>query len=1566
MTDNDRQQTIEELESQIDILEAENNRLVERAEEVLLLGMVAEASSSMDQPADIFADTLERISLLKGISYSAFCEILENRITILCSYASFRKNHAEEDRVSFSPEIIASVDQASQGFVVKELPDPGITLQLIKSDFVPSRVLIISFSARLIQHGLLILVTDSDSVQLSTNIVLLKRVLEIIVSRLDNLSLVQELQYLNAALNLEVDRRVGELRETNEELRKAMLQRLSVEQALLRQRDLVINISETSPLGITIVDRDGTITYANARAEQVLGVSKSQIAARKYNAPEWKLTDYQGNPLSENDLPFSQVMNTKRPVYNIRHAIEKPDGRRVLLVINAAPLFDEDYQVDGMVATLEDVTDQLEADAEFRRLQDFNTSIVQNISEGIVMQDAEGIFTFVNPSAAKMLEYSPEELIGQDGKFITPPDQYEIIEQADLRRQQGLADRYEIDLITKTGRRFPILVSGSPRTEPRSGKYLGTLAVFTDISEQKQAEKIRQAQRDLAVQLSATAGIENILRLCLEAVIDNTTMEAGGIYLVHPETGDLYLRISQGLSPGFLEKVSYYPADSPSTQQSMQGKPIYLCLSEMTLPEDDYRLQERLVCVASLPIKFEGKIIAVLNAASRSDEIISDPTKNLLEAIATQIGSAVARAQAEDQLKKRADQLALLNDVGEKIAAVLDLPSVLDLTARLIHTSFGYQHVAVFLVDHEENIAIMRTLAGDFKDLFPFEHTVKLGLGVVGTSALENRSILANNVETDPHYVNFFPDIIHSRAELVVPIQIGGEVVGVIDIQSLQVNAFDESDVQVMETLADQVAVAIHNAKLHESVQKELIERKRIESALRESEEKFRNIVQSSPMGMHMYQIEADGKLVFIDSNPAADHILGIDNHQFVGKSIEEAFPGLVDTIVPEKYRLAATTGQSWKTEQIDYDENQIQGAFEVYAFQTSPGRMAALFLEITERKRAEEALRHSENTLSSIFRAAPTGIGLVSDRVLLQVNQRVCEMTGYAQEELIGQSARILYPTNEDYEYVGREKYRQIREHGTGTVETRWQRRDGEIIDVLMSSTPIDPEDWSVGVTFTALDITERKKVMEALRRSENALSSIFRVAPTGIGLISEHILLQVNERICEMTDFKREELVGKNIQMLFPTQKHFEYYLRELYRQIKSLGSGNIETRWQTKNGEAIDVLLGATPVDPDDLSVGITFTALDITERKLAETRIQRQLRRLAALNQIDAAITGNLDLDHVIAILLEQTIRQLGVDAASVLLYESATQTLEYYAGQGFQTASIQSAKIRLGQDFAGRVALERRTIKATIEEDSFLACDTFAQEGFCVYYGVPLVARGQVKGVLEVFHHESLNPTSGWLSFLETLAGQAAIAVENAEMVDNLERSNLELRLAYNNTLEGWAKALELRDFETEGHSRRVTDMTIRLARMVGIPEEELVHVQRGALLHDIGKMGIPDQILLKNGPLDDAEWKIMRMHPVYAYEMLLSIDFLRPALDIPRYHHEKWDGSGYPYSLKREEIPLAARVFAVVDVWDALTSNRPYRTAWPENKVFDLIRSESGKHFDPQVVAAFMRITQPE
>jgi putative nucleotidyltransferase with HDIG domain len=274
-------------------------------------------------------------------------------------------------------------------------------------------------------------------------------------------------------------------------------------------------------------------------------------------------------------------------------------------------------------------------------------------------------------------------------------------------------------------------------------------------------------------------------------------------------------------------------------------------------------------------------------------------------------------------------------------------------------------------------------------------------------------------------------------------------------------------------------------------------------------------------------------------------------------------------------------------------------------------------------------------------------------------------------------------------------------------------------------------------------------------------------------------------------------------------------------------------------------------------------------------------------------------------------------------------------------------------------------MERRTmILATPEElrSHPLYDGLLVDEHFTCCIAEPLIAKGQVIGVLEVFQRVPLNPDPDWQEFLVSLAGQAAIAVDNAQLLDKLQRSNIELASAYDATIEGWSRALDLRDKETEGHTQRVTLWTEHLAREMKVPEEDILHIRRGALLHDIGKMGIPDNILLKPGPLTKEEWEIMRKHPEYASQLLSPIQFLRPALAIPYSHHERWDGKGYPHGLKGERIPLPARMFTLVDVWDALTSDRPYRAAWAPQKTLEYIETQSGTMFDPAILRVFLRL----
>lgn len=348
-------------------------------------------------------------------------------------------------------------------------------------------------------------------------------------------------------------------------------------------------------------------------------------------------------------------------------------------------------------------------------------------------------------------------------------------------------------------------------------------------------------------------------------------------------------------------------------------------------------------------------------------------------------------------------------------------------------------------------------------------------------------------------------------------------------------------------------------------------------------------------------------------------------------------------------------------------------------------------------------------------------------------------------------------------------------------------------------------------------------------------------------------------------------------------------------------------------------------------------------DITKQRQSEAKVLDQLKRLVLLTQIDRSILGGSRFEHTVS----ETVAAVKSSPFVADVYITPSGEIDPWLGENPSFAIFETWK---------QEAIENQNLYY-VNHPSDHGC-----QGVGSYLAIPFSVSNTVIGVIEVVFETENQCEPECLTFFEMVAAHLSVAYENAVTFENLAKTTREMQTAYDATLRGWVKALDLRDKETEGHSQRVTQMTLELAIEMGIEGSALDHIHRGALLHDIGKIGIPDGVLLKPGPLSPDEYKLMQTHPVLAYEWLKPIEFLHPALDIPYSHHEKWDGSGYPQGLAGSDIPVAARIFAIVDVFDALTSDRPYKKAMPEHEAMTIIREQCGRHFDPEVCAAFERL----
>ncbi|GAB4505197.1 MAG: hypothetical protein Fur0043_21920 [Anaerolineales bacterium] len=864
------------------------------------------------------------------------------------------------------------------------------------------------------------------------------------------------------------------------------------------------------------------------------------------------------------------------------------------------------------------------------------------------------------------------------------------------------------------------------------------------------------------------------------------------------------------------------------------------------------------------------------------------------------------RKQAEDallttadMLRRQVEELTILQQVAMAASTASSVDGLIERVIDIISDSLYPDTCGVALTSEDgKEIRIHPASHGVPHYLDASKPTL---IGVIGEVVKSGRAIRLGDVKQDEAYIEGVQGV---QSELCVPIKKGEKVIGVINVGSKEADAFSEGDERLLYTIAGTLATAFEKLRLLEDEQ-----RRRQEAEL--LHEATAALTGSLDLPV-LYEAILENLAKMVPYDSASMTLVDGDNLTLVaGRGLPEGYDWVGKRFVFSEKWEKIFSGHA----PVVMADAQTNGHFEAW-----------------------EGMEYIRGWM---------GVPLISQGKiigLLNVNSKQVNAFG-PREALLAQtfahSAAVAIENARQFETAQRhlresEALRITAEAITSSLDTQ------EILHVVLDNLSlVIPYD---SATVFLLDGTVvRLMASRGLPYPKIAISSTF---PTEDALLQE---IWSKKQPVILVDAQKDER--------FHRWGETDYV--HVWMGVPLLFQGELRgcltmDSWRTE------------AYTQHDAAVAMAFAhqaALAFENARLYE-RSRKQVRQLTALRDIDTAISASFDLKVTLNILLAHTVEELEVDAAIIWLYLPSLHSLAYHTSIGFANKfAFPQTPVHIERGLAGQAVSQRDLIYVRdLSNHLTEVCQPVAEEKFQIYFGIPLMNKGQIQGVLEVYSRAPFVPDADWLTYLRTLAGQAAIAIDNAQLFRNLQRSNQELMLAYDTTLEGWGKALELRDKETEGHTQRVTAMTLKLASRLGIEGEQLTHILRGSLLHDIGKMGIPDHILKKPGPLTPEEWEIMRQHPQYAYDLLFPISYLRPALDIPYCHHERWDGSGYPRGLKGEEIPLAARIFAVVDIWDALLYDRPYRQAWTTDKTMAYLRSKAGSELDPDIVEIFLQL----
>jgi len=1301
------------------------------------------------------------------------------------------------------------------------------------------------------------------------------------------------------------------------------LERAEVTRELRESERFHRQVFEGTTDALLIADQEGAIAHCNVMACRLYGYSREELVGLKIE----QLVHPEDHHLLEEFLSGKG----EEGLFSGQNRGLRKEGR-----VFPAELRGRTIQIQGedyRLASVRDVSTRKETQRELTFRRQLWESLLQNTPDLVYFKDDQHRLVMASRAYGQIFDQDTQELMGLTADDLWPQEAAEIMaDEREVLRGEPMFKKERKATLPDGEERWYSLT----KIPIYEGKGItGFFAIDKDITERKMAEQEREQTiqeleliNEVILEVSRLETTDEICQVLAERLYEFHPQSIVAVSLLDPEQNTLRPRTVIGLG-GLVEQAAQALGTDPEDMEVALGdegiaerlREFFLAGKMVEVPGGLYEFLwgsvPRLVCESLEHLLGIERVFTVgfsLDGLPRGGVTLflkrgqNLRYKSAIETIASQVAVIIERRQAARAIQHRTAQLEAFHEVEHHILSELELSQLLEVIVNravdLVDAHSG--GFSRYLPDQDRLEYIVHTRDSHL----PEKTCLEKGQGLSGRVWQEGEPLVVDDYAQWEGCLPEWLVALGNFSALGVPVWYRDEFLGVLAVYYPPGEA-QKKDAGLLEFFATQSAMAIQNARLFDQERQKRREAETLReiglmiSKVGEVREVERAILDQLQVVLPYHSASLQlisGEQIIVDAVAGR-----LSAESVVGRSFPIAGDELLKPIIDRGEIVVVRDVQehdSW----IEHGDTEFIHSWIGAPLEVQGKRIGVLTVDHSE---IGKYTREDGDLVRSYANQAA---------VLIE-NARLFEETERQAQEL-----KALYQSTVN---IAREVH-----------PDQMLTRMSEQVYALFAPDSFlvaryDPYNYQV----------QRICRLEEDQIVEDLLWDDFH--PESEGELMQWVI-QHRESLL-VPDLQASSRIGGSGE---------KGGLAGSWLGVPLLAGDHLVGAMAIRSGEAA----GFSDREQRLLELLAGQAAVALEKSRLFD-EAQLRMKRLSSLREIDRAISGTVDLGTTLEVLLSQLLNTLDVHAAAVLFFDPALQNLEYITGKGFHSCAVGGISFRLGEGQASQVALDRRLVYIKNLGDRRPVPgtgDIFQQEGFVTYFGIPLIAKGELVGVLEVFHRREKKLGSEWLDFLEALADQAAIAIDRLNLLSDLKQSNLEMIQAYEATIEGWARAIELRDSVTEGHSRRVERLTLKVAEMMGIPRENLAHVRRGALLHDIGKMAIPDRILLKPGKLTEEEWVEMKTHPVYAREMLSRIDFLRPALDIPTYHHERWDGSGYPEGLSGENIPLAARIFAVVDVWDALQSDRPYRQAWSRAQAVEHLEQESGKHFDPEVVEVFL------